>query len=518
VRAWETLINQKPRKFAIAHQLRSMFPATKDNKEHGDVFFQREKLFSAIFYGISSILVIFTNKWLMTTFNFPYFKFVAAVQFITTSIILLILAVCKKVDIPWLTPQIFREIMPVSLMFLGNVLCGLGSTKSLNIPMFTALRRFSILMTMLGEWWFLNQVPATSVVVSVGLMVGGAGVAALYDLAYDATGYTMVFFNNVFTAMNGVWMRKAAMSGKCSKMGVLFYNSLFSGIMMLLYFVAEHRYYADMQAFPIQTSGIMSLGSLITNPLSSSAAENSAQPPNRHLLSGPSMAHPQGDSYMSDLYHSVESRLTRQLRAGEHDFDAVVSIPPPNEQEGGTAVLRQRDIPHSVTEAEMAATKARLSALNNQINQEIHRYTLLKQESAVSDKKLRGSGPALKAEAALDGGAEAAAVSKDAEGDDGVYVSTITQVTTFNGWGDWKFVAMLLVTCCMGSVLNYAIFLCTTKNSALTTAVVGTLKNVVTSYIGMVVFTDYAFTWVNFIGINISIVGSIYYTMITMKS
>ena len=72
------------------------------------------------------------------------------------------------------------EVAPISLMFLGNVVFGLGSTKSLNLPMFTALRRFSIFMTMCGEYFVLKKTPSISVVVSVLLMVGGALIAGVY--------------------------------------------------------------------------------------------------------------------------------------------------------------------------------------------------------------------------------------------------------------------------------------------------------------------------------------------------
>ena len=95
-------------------------------------------------------------------------------------------------------------------------------------------------------------------------------------------------------------------------------------------------------------------------------------------------------------------------------------------------------------------------------------------------------------------------------------MSTISKIMLFEGWAKPDFLALFLIAAFLGSVLNYSIFLCTTINSALTTAVVGCLKNVLTTYIGMIVFPDYVFEWMNFIGLNISIAGSLYYTYFTM--
>ena len=57
-----------------------------------------------------------------------------------------------QVELPSLDLPLFRSIFPISLFYFGNVLAGLGGTASLNLPMFTVLRRFSIAMTMVGGW------------------------------------------------------------------------------------------------------------------------------------------------------------------------------------------------------------------------------------------------------------------------------------------------------------------------------------------------------------------------------
>merc|ERR1719267_266033 len=104
----------------------------------------------------------------------------------------------KKIEMPPISWEIVRDIMPISVMFLGNILTGLGGTRNLNLPMFTCLRRFSILFTMLLEWSVLGSKPATSTQLSVALMLGGSVIAALYDFTFDYEGYVLVMANNLF--------------------------------------------------------------------------------------------------------------------------------------------------------------------------------------------------------------------------------------------------------------------------------------------------------------------------------
>lgn len=293
------------------------------------------KVSTALFYAVCSLFITIVNKSVLTSYVFPSFKIVALGQLVTTVVVLYTAKKMGLIQFPNYHRNIFFELLPLPFIYLGNMIFGLGGTKELSLPMFTMLRRFSILMTMIAEYYVLHIVPNRSVKITVGMMIGGAVIAALNDLGYNFQGYVFVLLNNFLTAVNGVYTKKKLDPKKeMGKYGLMFYSSLFMLPVTLLFI------------------------------------------------------------FCSDDYAKVTE------------------------------------------------------------------YEYL--------------------------------------------------------WDVW-FQIQFLLSCCMGFVLNYSIMLCTQYNSALTTTIIGCLKNILLTYLGMFIGGDYVYSVNNFMGINISIVGSILYTIVTFK-
>lgn len=139
-----------------------------------------------------------------------------------------ILRLLHLVTIPKRTPRELSVLIFPAVFFIANVTVGLLALKLVNIPMFSAFRRLSVLSVMLLEWAVLGKTATPRILVTVVIMVVGSFLAGLGDLAFDKLGYCLVFLNNFITAANLVSIKKASAIVSLDALPLFYYVSLIS--------------------------------------------------------------------------------------------------------------------------------------------------------------------------------------------------------------------------------------------------------------------------------------------------
>jgi hypothetical protein len=193
-----------------------------------------EKVGSAIFYAIGSFMITFANKIVLTSYKFQSYQALALGQLVITIIVLQIASRTRLIHLSSFDLGTACKLAPISLFHFGNLLFGLGGTQSLSLPMFTVMRRFSVLMTMYGELYILKKHKSTLVQSSIYLMIVGAVIAAYDDLTFDVNGYVFITLNNIFTAVNGIYTKRRLDGAKYGEYDLLYYNSLLTLVPMLI--------------------------------------------------------------------------------------------------------------------------------------------------------------------------------------------------------------------------------------------------------------------------------------------
>jgi hypothetical protein len=139
---------------------------------------------------------------------------------------------------PTVSWPLLRSIAPLAMVNVLNVTAGLIGTGGLNVPMFIALRRFTLLFTILIERYWLRKTHDWPTLSAMGIMIGGALIAAATDLSFNPAGYGAVLLNDVLTSLYLIMVKNTPATNGLTTTGMLFYNSTLSLPMLVAAVVA----------------------------------------------------------------------------------------------------------------------------------------------------------------------------------------------------------------------------------------------------------------------------------------
>nr|XP_029117167.1 UDP-N-acetylglucosamine transporter UGNT1 isoform X2 [Elaeis guineensis] len=131
------------------------------------------------------------------------------------------------------------RILPLSLTYLLYMLASMESVRAISVPMYTTLRRTTVVFTMVVEYLLTRQMYAPFIVGSVSLTVFGAFIAGARDLSYDSYGYAIVFVANITTAVYLATVARLGKSSGLNSFGLMWCNGVICAPLLLIWTFAS---------------------------------------------------------------------------------------------------------------------------------------------------------------------------------------------------------------------------------------------------------------------------------------
>ncbi|EXB40151.1 hypothetical protein L484_004501 [Morus notabilis] len=204
--------------------------------------------YAAISYMSCAVLLVMFNKAALSSYNFPCANVITLIQMICSCCFLYILrrskiisfTVGESLAVPdnslILVPlKTVRHTLPLAGAYLLYMLATMESVRGVNVPMYTTLRRTTVVFTMIVEYILAGQRFTSSIVGSVGLIILGAFIAGARDFSFDAYGYSVVFLSNITTAIYLATIARIGKSSGLNSFGLMWCNGIICGPVLLLW-------------------------------------------------------------------------------------------------------------------------------------------------------------------------------------------------------------------------------------------------------------------------------------------
>ncbi|KAM1435773.1 hypothetical protein ACFX2I_043678 [Malus domestica] len=180
----------------------------------------RRGAYAAISYMACAVLLVMFNKAALSSYKFPSANVITLFQMICSCGFLY-------------TLRRWNMISFTVGAYLMYMLASMESVRGVNVPMYTTLRRTTVVFTMVMEYILAGQRYTSPIVQSVGVIVLGAFVAGSRDLSFDAYGYGVVFLSNITTAVYLATIARIGKSSGLNSFGLMWCNGFICGPVLL---------------------------------------------------------------------------------------------------------------------------------------------------------------------------------------------------------------------------------------------------------------------------------------------
>ncbi|KAJ9702590.1 hypothetical protein PVL29_004367 [Vitis rotundifolia] len=234
-------------------------PPRHDDKVFKGSAMSKRGAYAAISYMSCAVLLVIFNKAALSSYNFPSASVITLFQIICSCSFLYALRRWKIISFtlaessnvndgsPAFVPiATLIHTLPLAITYLLYMLVTMESVRGVNVPMYTTLRRTTVVFTMFVEYILAGQRYTSSVVGSVGLIVLGAFIAGARDLSFDSYGYAVVFLSNITTAIYLATIARIGKSSGLNSFGLMWCNGcvaalLYTGILLELQYIPEYN-------------------------------------------------------------------------------------------------------------------------------------------------------------------------------------------------------------------------------------------------------------------------------------
>ncbi|KAF5178729.1 Nucleotide-sugar uncharacterized transporter [Thalictrum thalictroides] len=205
-------------------------------------------VYAAISYMGCAVLLVMFNKAALSSYSFPCANVITLLQMICSCSLLYAMKRSRIISFtagePWAISDNTSNIvpfktlihtLPLSISYLLYMLASMESVRGVSVPMYTTLRRTTVVITMIVEYLMTGQKYSSKVVGSVALIVLGAFIAGARDLSFDSYGYAIVFVSNITTAIYLASIARIGKSSGLNSFGLMWCNGIVCGPILLFW-------------------------------------------------------------------------------------------------------------------------------------------------------------------------------------------------------------------------------------------------------------------------------------------